>query len=218
MIYTLNFTIDQAGVNAINGAQQFVTIVKSNLSGAPVDNPVAWLAIKPMETITVTWEEQYVIYASQTQVSNGAVITMSSQTADVIDGWLYTLSPNLTFTGAENNSPGSFEMLNKAGVNLTGGLAQTGTINGKSVTAPLNAVGVLNTETASFEPLETVSIFVSSYQNNGCVISDVASNAYVVTLSSASPTANIGYDDTNNVFIAGSAPASTARRAAAVPA
>jgi hypothetical protein len=43
-------------------------------------------------------------------------------------------------------------------------------------------------------------VFLSNSINNGVVLSQVASNALPVTLTSQNATANIGFNDSNNTF------------------
>ena len=200
--YQLNFNIDDAGLQKINNAGQYLTIVKSATGSKPAHgDPVAWLAFAPMGTDLVSWTENDYLYSTQTLIESGATIIMSSTTPQPLqEGSLYTFNSNYTFATTPNGSKGVFDLNNQA-QDLVFGLAQKAVVNQVSTLSPLNAISVLYGEQASFEPEETLSIFLSSYDNNGCVISQVASNALVVTLTSVNPTANIGFDDANNVFV-----------------
>ncbi|HVG34217.1 MAG TPA: hypothetical protein VM911_14095, partial [Pyrinomonadaceae bacterium] len=105
------------------------------------------------------------------------------------------------FTGAAGGGQGTFNVSDQmTGANFNFGLAQQATINNVTTLAPLNAVPVLYNEGASFTPQENISIFLSSSSNNGTVISQVASTALVVTLTSQQPTANVGFNDADNTF------------------
>src|SRR5262245_57303979 len=108
--YQLTIQFDSQGLATLNEAGQLVTIVKSVSTGTPV----AWVAFDPMESNTVTWTEQYSVYASTTQIQDGAqIITQSTQAA--VGGNTYTLSggqfdngkPGLPATtyGVLNNDP-----------------------------------------------------------------------------------------------------------------
>lgn len=200
--YQLNFDIKEEDLNKINGASQCLTIVKSaNGSNFANQHPVAWLAFPPMGTDLVSWTEKYYMYATHTLIESGAIIQMSSMTKQPLEeGSLYTFTKNNVFVSSSNGAQGVFDLSNQA-QDMTFGLAQKAVVNQVSTSAPLNAIDVLFNEQASFEPEETLSIFLSSYSNNGCVISQVASNALVVTLTSVNPVANIGFDGTNNVFV-----------------
>ncbi len=202
MQYQLNISIDQAGVQQIYAQGQAITIVKSVVS-APLGTgnlPVAWLNFKPLEENQVTWIENYNIYASTTSLTAGATIQQTSVTgAPVQTAWTYTFQDGV-FTGAAGGSASTFNMMNEQGGIYTCGLSQQATINGATVDAPLNAIPVGNNESATFTPEETVSIFLANSVNNGVVLSQVASNALTVTLSSQNPAAKIGFTDSTNTF------------------
>ncbi|HEY1475993.1 MAG TPA: hypothetical protein VGF53_18140 [Pseudolabrys sp.] len=202
MQYQLNISIDSAGVQQIYNQNQAITIVKSVVS-APLNTgnlPVAWINFQPLEENTVTWIENYNMYASTSSVVAGATIQQTSVTnAPVQTGWLYTFEDGV-FTGASGGAAGTLNMLNSQGSQFTFGLSQSATVNNVAINAPLNAVPVGNNENCSFTPEENVSIFLSNVVNNGVVLSQVASNALPVTLTSQSPIANIGFTDSSNTF------------------
>ncbi|AGA27234.1 hypothetical protein [Singulisphaera acidiphila] len=202
MQYQINISIDQGGLTQIYNANQYVTLVKSVQSN-PVSSgnlPVAWIAFQPLEVNEITWIENYFLYATTTVLQSGATISMTSQTNDAIQaGWLYTFAQG-QFTGASGTGS-TFNLSNQMpNLPFSFGLAQQATVNSVKTFAPLNAVPVLYNEQASFTPQEQVSIFLSSYSNNGSVISQVASTALTVMLSSQNPTVNVGFNDSNNTF------------------
>jgi hypothetical protein len=214
MQYQINIDIDDAGLQKIYQAGQKVTLVKSVISN-PVESgnlPIAWLAFQPLESNNVSWIENYYMYASTTVLQSGATIQMTSQTgAPVQTGWLYTFASGM-FTGAQGGGADTFNLSNQmSNYNYGFGLAQYATVNNTQTFAPLNAMPVLYNEDATFTPIETVSIFLSSYDNNGVVISQVASNALTVQLTSQNPVANVGFNDSNNTFYLESSMASSGR-------
>jgi hypothetical protein len=210
--YQINISIDSAGVQAINAAGQFVTFVKS-ITSSPAESgnlPVAWLSFSPFMSNSVKWQESYYLYATTTVITSGATIQETSQTpAPAQEGPIYTFKQGV-FTAGTEGSATTYNMLNSQGSGLTFGLAQVASVNGTNVTAPLNAVSVLNGENASFTPIETISVFLSSFNNNGTVISQVASTALVVQLTSQEPVANVTFNDANSQFILTSQTASFA--------
>ena len=207
MQYSIDITIDKNGLDKIYDVHQTVTFVKSvnQFVGANTFSyyyPVAWLAFQPLESNNVSWIENYYMYASTTVLQSGATIQMTSQTgAPVQTGWLYTFA-NGMFTGAQGGgSPGTFNLYNgMATPDFSFGLAQYATVNNTQTLAPLNAVPVLYNQGATFTPMETVSIFLSSCSANGTVIPDIPSNALTLTLTPKNPSANVGFNDTNNEF------------------
>ena len=202
MQYQINLDIDDAGLSKIYGASQSVTLVKSVVSNplATGNLPIAWLSFQPLESNQIVWVENYFLYASTTVLQSGATINMTSQTGGPVQpGWMYSFAQGQfvsasgtgsTFNVDNNTSTGSFNF----------GLAQQATVNNVSTLAPLNAQAVLYNEEASFTPIETISVFLSSYSNNGVVISQVASNALTVQLTSQSPTVSLGFNDATNTF------------------
>ena len=211
--YGLNINIDSTGLTNIYNANQYVTLVKSVGSSTTPGSTVAWVTFQPYQSNVVTWVENYLIYGTIMSLQSGAQIVMTSSTPNPVQaGWTYTFQQG-QFTGASGGAAGAFNVDNQQSNGINFGLAQTANVNGSSVLAPLNAVPVNMNQTASFTPIETVSIFLSSYENNGVVISSVAGNALAVQLSSASPTATIGFNDTNNTFYLSGSNTALARHA-----
>lgn len=202
MQYQLNISIDSKGLGQIYAAGQSVTLVKSVVAN-PLQSgnlPIAWVSFQPFQQNAITWIENYNLYATTTQLTAGATIVQTSVTgAPVLTNWTYTFAQG-QFTGAQGGSASTFNMINQQQGMFSFGLAQQAVVNNVPVIAPLNAVPVLNNESASFTPQENVSIFLSMISNNGVVLSQVASNALTVTLTSQSATANIGFTDSSNTF------------------
>jgi len=202
MQYQLTIAIDSAGLSNIYNAHQYVTIVKSVVSNPLADGnlPIAWIAFQPLQTNLVSWMENYTIYATSTVLQSGATISQTSVTgAPVQTGWTYTFASG-QFAGAQGGAGSTYNMSNQQNGMFSFGLSQQAMVNNVPVNAPLNAMPVLYNEGASFTPEETVSIFLSSSSNNGVVLSQVASNALTVTLTSQNPNASIGFNDTTNSF------------------
>ncbi len=118
----------------------------------------------------------------------------------------FTTAGDFTNSG-EAGTAGSFNMKNLyTGSAFNFGLSQSATINGSSL--PVCITPVPYNQNAGFVPIETLSVFVASYSNNGVVISTVDLNALVVQLTAAWPVATIYYDDATNTFQMGSLPVS----------
>lgn len=198
--YGLTIAIDDKSLEKIYGTNQSVTLVKRVGSSAGRGSDVAWVTFKPFEKNAVTWVENYHIYATSTLLQDGAKIDLTSRTASPVqDGWMYRFEHG-KFADTPGGKAGSFHVDNQQDDNINFGLAQAATVNNMTVFAPLNAVPVNRNQTASFTPIETVSIYLSSYQDNGVVISAVAGDALAVELTSENPTAAIGFNPLNNTF------------------
>ena len=208
MQYQLNIAIDPTGLSQIYAANQAITVVKSVVASplASGNLPIAWINFQPLEENAVTWIESYNIYATTTSLTAGATIVQTSVTGvPVQTGWTYTFQQG-QFTGSQGGSASTFNMTNQQTGMFNFGLSQQAMVNNVPVMAPLNAIPVLTGESATFTPEETVSVFLSNVVNNGVVLSQVASNALVVTLTSAHPAANIGFTDSSHSFYLASAP------------
>jgi len=212
MQFSIDITIDQDGVEAINSSGQKVTLVQSVVSNPPSSDIVAWLAFSPLESNLVTWQEEYYIYATTTEVQSGATIQMTSQTESAAQlGWTYTFA-NGIFNGASGGDGTAYNANNQQGGTYGMGLAQQAMVNNVQTFAPLSVVDVLNDETANFTPEIQLSIFLSASQNNGSVLSQVAGNAYSFTLSSSVPSISLDFNDTTNTFYPATSTAAFSRR------
>jgi hypothetical protein len=210
MQYEIDLAIDSASLGKIFAAGQSVTLVKSALVGSAVANgnlPVAWISFQPQQQNNVSWEEDYLIYATQTQLQAGAQIVMSSVTASPVqDQILYQLQSGAFTPILGQGSHGTFDAENQmqSTALMSFGLAQSATINGKQSVSPLNAIPVLYNQEVTFTPIEQVSVFLSSINNNGVVISQVASTALDVILTSQTPKATVTFNSATNTFVLGS--------------
>lgn len=199
--YTLNLAVDDQGLKQISESGQKVTVVKSVGQG----NSVAWLLFEPLESNVITWEETYSVYASATNNQAGATIqTQSTKVAS--GGNTYTFENGSFSSGVAGLGPTDYGVDNQDSAvvidgspMITSGLYQGAVINGNNTAAPLNAVSVLFNETATFTPIETIKVFLSSYDNNGMVISSVAGDALTVTYTD-NTVASIAFNDATNTF------------------
>lgn len=194
--YSLNIDIDDGDLSAILNAGQRVTLVKS--VGSSPSN-VAWVSFQPFKSNTVTWTANYVIYGTPASIRPGTAIAMTSRTGVAREGVLYTFTEG-QFTPAPGGAPGWYGVQNNQANGISFGLAQQARINGTAALAPLNAVPVLMNEQAMFQVVERVSVCLTSFENNGVVISSVAGNALAVALTSANPSAALAFHDATNSF------------------
>jgi hypothetical protein len=202
MQYQLTIDIDSGDLQQLYDANQAITIVKSVVSQplASGNLPIAWVHFQPLQTNVVTWITDYYIYATTTAIQAGASITRTSLTGvPVQPAYTYTLKQG-AFATTQGGPAGTFNACNEQGQMLGFGLSQKAMVNNVMTDAPLNVVPVLNNESVTFTPEETVSIFLSNVVNNGVVLSQVASNALSVVLTSQQPSASIGFDGGSNSF------------------
>lgn len=200
--YTLDISIDSTGLEQIRG--ETISIAKTVTASMVGGNlATAWISFEPAQHITVTWTEDYYLYASTSEAKGGATIDMTSYTDSAIQsGQLYTYGTASTFSSAPADTGTAFETKNfqESPKPWTMGLAQEATVAGKTTMSALNAVRVPYNQHASFTAIENISIWVSSIQNNGVVLSQIADTALAVQLTSQKPTALLGFDDALNEF------------------
>jgi len=137
---------------------------------------VIWLSWAPWETNTVTWQEFYSVYASNTLIENGATISVSSSLANppAVLGDLYTFTNNTFNDGAPYpQQPTAYSILNSNGETSTFGLMQLATVNGGAQTSVLNAISLPQAFTASFTPEITLGVWIQTSTNNGYVITNI---------------------------------------------
>ncbi|EGG23597.1 hypothetical protein DFA_05731 [Cavenderia fasciculata] len=193
--YTLDFQFSQAGLAALANAQEKVCIVKS-VSGT-VGN-VLWVTFKPFETNEVQWQENYGIYASSTNIQNGAKISRLSSVKYASKGHQYPFNAAGYFDTPNGVSITDYGTVNNYGDPLTFGLTQLATVNGAVVEGEINAATVLTNQTAEFTPLVTLSVFTFAEFDNGSVISDISSQALTLTYTSDT-SKTVFYDDNSNI-------------------
>lgn len=199
--YNLTIQLSNDDVHTINAAQQQIVIVKK--VGGSSGSQVAWVTFSPFENNTVTWEEEYGVYASTTQVQEGATIIKTSAVNPATSGVIYPFETGSFSSPSGNAGTNNYGVENEYSQQFSFGMAQSVTANGsKFNAAPLNAVPVLSNEKAIFTPIEIVSVFLHAKFNNGVIITNITNNALEVDLTS-NPSVTIHYDKSQGKFIMG---------------
>lgn len=199
-MYTLNIDISAADLSTIHSAKEQVVITKQTGDG---NGNVAWVTFKPLTNNTVTWTDTYELYASTSQVENGATISMMSQvsaldTQQIVFDTVFG-SPTVGLALPQ----GSYGVLNADEDNpsMVFGLAQQANVSGTGFPAsPINASIVPKNQSASFSPLDIVQVFLATKTNNGMVITNISSTALTVTLGNGVTTATILYNASTGAF------------------
>ena len=216
--YELDLIIQPADLANIQTAQESIVIAKpvNNASGTP---NVAWLCFAPIQTAKVSWQEQYAIYASTTQIQSGATIAQASATNfPASDGICYGYSGNFTpnVTGPMPVSPGSYSVFNQMANPsiMTFGLTQSALVNGSSINlTPINAQAVLTQQQAVFTPYTTVWVWLQATVASGSVITNVYSKVAIVTFGGSVTKATLEYSGPGGVFVASSSSSALAMSA-----
>lgn len=176
---TLNFEPDD--LRHISDANQKVALAKPTLGGSV---EVLWLAFDPFESNTVTWTEDYWIYASTTSVARpGTVLTKLSevQPGPAVTGSVYTFEDSATFsdpTPDKSVAAGTFAALNNMGYAkqpyLTFGLSQSAQVNEvPEDRRPISATSVLATQSIQMTPFTEVYIWLEGRFTSSTIITTV---------------------------------------------
>jgi hypothetical protein len=214
--YTINITIDAAGLQtiatdnlAVTLAQPVngyvgITLARSALETG--DGPaIAWLAFKPFSFNQVVTGSGYFLYMTATSIAKaGTVLKANAITSATVEMDAIYAYQNGYFSGPTSLSgPGgaySAQNLASSTQSLNFGLAQSATINGASQQSVLNAMTMSRNMQASFYPQPSLLIFLSSCTSNGTIIPFWPSNALPLTLATTEATFNVMFNDTTNTF------------------
>lgn len=206
--FTLKLSIDPESLKIIKAAQQRIILAK------PVDGAspnVAWVAFDPFQSNTVTWNEEFNIYASTTEIQNGAeILKMSDTTYPAQDAAYYSFDPSATFSGpfTGTGAPprGSYRVINNMPSSeyrsLTMGLQQKARVNGRdTVATPVNAATVPATNKATFTPLTTVFAWLQASLVSATMITDVSGDSSKVVFGNGVFSASLVYDPAAGRFV-----------------
>ncbi len=212
--YTMTITIDAKSVCEINKVHQRVTLARKVAAFASTDmsadvsadlgaspQAVAWLTLEAGQTIVVSWEESYSLYATTSPPRAGARIVMNAHTP-ATPGVLYPFgSDNLFGSPGPAQASGTFSIDNQVGDDAwLFGLAQGATIGGPVGPIPLNIIPALNDERVALAPSPTVYVFLQSSAGNGVPILSIPDGACPVRFTTTNLHAHVAFWPENNTF------------------
>ncbi|HLP47906.1 MAG TPA: hypothetical protein VK469_18325 [Candidatus Kapabacteria bacterium] len=170
---------------------------------------VAWVVYRPLNKNEMTWEENYGIYASNTELTDGATIFRNAQTPFPAEaGKIYPMSPSGAFGWPSSGGlPFSYginnDYANEKG-HLTFGLYQNANVNGEDlISYPVIASSLLYKFTAIWTPLNTVYLWTQAQVKSSMVVTNITSQMTQVTFSILSPEISLQYDRASGKFIPG---------------
>lgn len=182
-----------------------VNVIVAKPTGGTNPN-VAWQVFKPMQANTITWKEEYGIYASTSEVRNGARLSqLSSVPVGAFENKLYTLEQNATISGpASGGKPNAYALTNKYSQKeyMTIGLFQDANVNGTEIAGnAISAVPVLLASTAVMTPYTTVYIWLQARVVSNTVVTDVTSPMTKLRFGGGVDTISVAYDSNSGKFI-----------------
>lgn len=207
--YTLQLLIDDQDLITLKAAQLNIILAKPVGSASSMPN-VIWQSFDPFIDNTVSWTENYGIYASNTVVQNGAAITKLSSVNPAQDGSYYSFASSATFNGPfrDQGAPdtGTYQVNNDMPAaqypSLVFGLLQSATINNVvTPSRPLNAQVVPAAFFADFTPLTTVYAWLQASILSETVITQVTSRSTKVTFGGSVNSQVLKYDRKAGMFL-----------------
>jgi hypothetical protein len=204
--FTLNLEIDNQSLNAIRAAQERIILAKPVGGGSP---NVIWQSFDPFGLNTVTWTQEYGLYASDARIVNGASILKISEQAPAEEAHYYSFTSGASFEGPYTDArvgPGQYAadnaMPHALYPQLTFGLTQAAVVNTAEVKSqPLNAVSVLPNRFTVFTPITTVYVWLESNLVSSTVITQITSNHTIVRYSGVQYTRDLVYEPNTGVFV-----------------
>jgi hypothetical protein len=177
--YKLNTAFTQEDLSRLYATGANVVVAKPNAGGLP---NAAWIVFRPLLENVMTWDDACGIYASNTDIVNGAQLVQMARTEyPAAAGKLYSLTPAGFFgPPSGSGSPGSYSALNEYNNlprgYLTFGLFQDAQVNGISVRGnAVCAAPVLFNTTARMTPSTSVYLWVQSQVRSNTVVTVVTS-------------------------------------------
>ena len=202
--YVLKIAVDAESLQELNSEGFNLVLTKGNVvnSAAGIPYPLIWIAVKAFENNEVLWSgAQYELYASSTQVQEGAVINRLSTTNQPADpSKTYTFKNGVFNEGTDQLIP-AYNVTNEEGQTLLFGLAQSATINGAEASGPFEGINLPNNASATFTPSEDVQVFFNvNAQTSQCTIA-AGTTPCVLHFSPQNPTQSIVWDPSSKTFI-----------------
>ncbi len=203
--YTLNTEFTNQDLERFYMSGTNVIIAKETAGGT---HNIAWVVFRPLQKNTVQWDDNYGIYASNTDLMNGVVVNQMATTGiPAVIEKTYDFGPNGIF--GPPTSPGSpnaytagnhFNNLPKG--YLTMGLTQDAAVNGTHVTGNVaSATVVLFNSSAVLAPGTTIKIWAQSQVVSNTVITTITSPVTQVTFGGGITDIDLKYDPQSGKFI-----------------
>ncbi|MEZ4811863.1 MAG: hypothetical protein R2819_16015 [Allomuricauda sp.] len=201
--YELKVGFTQEQLNVLYETGTNVIVAKPTGGGTP---NVAWQVFKALQANTLNWTEEYGIYASTSEVTNGAKLTqLSSVPVGASMNKLYTMEPSGAISGpVSGGAPDSFALLNKYSEKsyLTAGLFQDANVNGTDIIGnATSAAPVILASTATMTPFTTLYIWLQSQVISNTVVTTVTSPMTKLLFGGGINDISVAYDSKTGKFI-----------------
>ncbi|HVZ39315.1 MAG TPA: hypothetical protein VHI13_08570 [Candidatus Kapabacteria bacterium] len=204
--YELSLQIDPTELAVISAAGMNITLAKPVGGAAP---NVIWQSFDPFENNTVSWTEQYGIYAATSTVEHGATISKLSTFSPAEGGSTYTFLPNAIFSQgvATSDVPlTSYRIDNAMPASkyraLTFGLTQPAIINGvPGGFNALNADMVLSQAYDTLTPFTVVYVWLQANFASETMISQINTSYTKVTFGGTVTSVSLKFNSASGTFV-----------------
>lgn len=200
--YRLNISFNESDLDLIYSTGEKVVIVKHTEGNA--DSQVAWVTFSPLMYNTIDWTNDFAVYASTTDLQNGATINMMSNkmaSTQILynfkNGYFKDPTPD------ENIGANTYAIMNnylnkKA---LTFGLAQSVVVNDEAFpNKPINGILVPYGQTAQMTPIEKIDIYLMCDIETSTVVSKITSPVLTITYTAEETCHSIEYNGNSGKF------------------
>ncbi|WP_375560889.1 hypothetical protein ACE193_24855 [Bernardetia sp. OM2101] len=195
---------------ALKGQKLILTKASQDGSGN-----TSWVATRPFGVTTISWEQKYGVYASTTEIKEGATINRLSSkpgigdSGDAKNKMLYNFTDDAIFVeGAlslPNNNYGSKNSYSDLEF-LTMGVMQQADVNGTKVMNPINALTVPRGQNYQSEPIEKVTLFASKTIGSETIISKIGTETFDAVYRDGKTEIICHYDNNVGKFVEGPYP------------
>lgn len=195
------FTQEQLGIFYATGTN--VIVGKSSDGRQP---SVAWQVFRPMQANTLSWKEEYGIYASTSDIKNGTILRQLSSTPIGSQlGGQYTLQSYGNITGPSGGgSQNAFLISNQYGDRpyMTTGLYQNAAVNGGHETGnAISANRIPMQSNLMMTPSTTLFIWLQSQVVSNSVVTNVTSPMTELKFGGNVTDISITYDSNTGRFV-----------------
>ena len=201
--YTLNVVFTNDQLDTIFETNSRIVIAKP-LSGAEPN--VAWQSFNPFQNNTITWNEAYGIYISNSKIVNGAFLDkLSTVPSGAAMDKLYTLKGSGVITGPdEGGATNSFALLNayRAQPYINVGLYQDAMVNAiDSIGNANSVVPVLSASTALMTPNTILYLWVQSNVEANTVVTPITAPLTQLQFGGGVSGISVSYDTDSGRFL-----------------